>query len=581
MAGLLRSILAPVRRTERRGRVIAGVHPSSDWGVQSAVWGGARTASGIDVNEWTALQFSVVWACVNRISSDVGKIPLHMYRRTGEQARTRETKHPAARVVSRAANGSQLTPFQFRETLQAHMLVFGNAFAEIERTGSGAPIGLHPLSPTRMRLTCKDGRIQYHYRRTNGQEREMPSADILHLRGLGYDGRVGYSVIRMAMESIGAAIAAERFGAHFFGNSAMPTVLLTHPGRLDDEETVKRLKGSWKDTFGADGTDPMGVAVLEEGMKAERLSIPPEEAQFLETRQFMIPEICRWFGVPPHKVGDLSRATFSNIEQQDLMYLGDTLMGWLVRWQQQMHLALLTSQEQDEYFFEFDNNAFVRADVMARHQAYAIARQNGWMNADEIRARENLNPLPDGQGQVYTVQSNMTTAAAIAAAPTTPVAPPPEPPAPEPAKKKRAAAIDAAIRAVSPLVAAAYLPLHRIESDRARRAAKRGEMANHVATFYAGQNIEHVRSALMPIAEAITHMLAGALGEVRVPLPASVNPVAERAMARSVQALTSPNPEASLADWESGVRANRDAAEDAKTLVHAIAAHWPPEEPIP
>lgn len=587
MAGLLRSILGPGRRHERRGRVIAGVHPSASWSAQETIWGAGTTASGVDVNEWTAMQFSVVWACVNRIASDVGKIPLHMFRRGDDQSRSRETKHPLSRIVSRSPGGDQITAFQFRETLQAHMLLFGNAFAEIERTNAGAVLALHPLKPSRIRIECKDGAMRYHYRRGHGHEVPIPRENILHLRGLGYDGQVGYSVIRMAMESIGAAVAAERFGAHFFGHSAVPTTVLTHPGRLDDEDTVKRLRSSWKAMFGADGTEPLGVAVLEEGMKVERLTIPPEEAQFLETRQFMIPEICRWYGVPPHKVGDLSRATFSNIEQQDLAYLGDTLMSWLVRWQQQLHLALLKPEEQDLYFFEFDTNAFVRADVKARHEAYAIAKTNGWMNADEIRARENMNALPDGQGQIYTVQSNMTTPGAIGAAPAAPAAPAPPMPAADdqtadeaPKKKKRAALVEAATRATEALVIAAYRSLHRVEADRARRAIKRGEVPSLVSGFYA-EHAEHVRSALMPIAETIVHIMVLELGERRVPLPAAVRTIADTCVARSVLTLAGPTAEAALADWESGVRANRDAAEDARSLVLAIASHWDTQEPSP
>ena len=221
----------------------------------------------------------------------------------------------------------------------------------------------------------------------------LPRQKVFHLKGLGFDGLLGYSVVRMAAESIGAAIATDRYAASFFGNDATPGVVLQHPKRLDPE-AAKLLKQNWNDIHSG-SRNARKTAVLEDGMEAKRITIPPNEAQFLETRQFQPYEIARWFRLPPHKLAVMDRATFSNIEQQALEYVTDTLLPWLVRWESQIN-ADLVSNDTPNVFVEHIVDGLLRGDAESRNRAYATARQWGWMSVNEIRKRENLNPVDGG-----------------------------------------------------------------------------------------------------------------------------------------------------------------------------------------
>ena len=237
-----------------------------------------------------------------------------------------------------------------------------------------------------------------------GASVKLKPTDVLHIPGLGFDGLVGYSPIAMAKNAIGMAIACEEFGAKFFANGAAPSGVLEHPGTIKDPA---RVRDAWQSQFG--GSSNSGkVAVLEEGMKYTPISISPEQAQFLETRKFQINEIARIFRVPPHMVGDLEKSSFSNIEQQSLEFVKYTLDPWIIRWEQSMARVLLSLDEKKEFFIKFNLEGLLRGDYQSRMNGYSIARQNGWMSANDIRELENLDRIPTEQGgDLYLINGSM------------------------------------------------------------------------------------------------------------------------------------------------------------------------------
>ena len=305
-----------------------------------------------------------------------------------------------------------MSSFVFRETLMTHLLLWGNAYAQIIRNGKGEVIALYPLMPDRMTVN-RDSKGQLYYEYTvsmddaptvKGSLVRLQPSDVLHIPGLGFDGLVGYSPIAMAKNAIGMAIACEEYGAKFFANGAAPGGVLEHPGTIKDPQ---RVRESWQSTFGGSG-NANKIAVLEEGMKYTPIGISPEQAQFLETRKFQINEIARIFRVPPHMVGDLEKSSFSNIEQQSLEFVKYTLEPWLVRWEQSIQRALFSPEEKKRYFAKFNVEGLLRGDYASRMSGYATARQNGWMSANDIRELENLDRIPteDG-GDLYLINGNM------------------------------------------------------------------------------------------------------------------------------------------------------------------------------
>lgn len=367
----------------------------------SFVFGG--TASGKQVNEKTAMQLSAVYACVRVIAETVASLPLHFYQHVDEGKR-RATKHPLYTLLHDAPN-PEMTSFIFRETIMTHLLLWGNSYVQIVRNGKGEVMGLYPLLPDKMQVARnEDGELIYLYQ--NGMNKiAFRREEILHTPGLGFDGLVGYSPIAMAKNAIGLALATEEFGASFFSNGAAPGGVLEHPGTLKDPSKVRE---SWNKLFQGSG-NANKVAVLEEGMTYKQIGIPPNEAQFLETRKYQTEEICRIYRVPPHLIADLDKATFSNIEHQSISFVVHTIRPWLVRLEQAMNKALLYPAEKQQYFIEFNVDGLLRGDYQSRMTGYATARQNGWMSANDIRRLENMNLIPAEEGgDLYLINGNMT-----------------------------------------------------------------------------------------------------------------------------------------------------------------------------
>ena len=395
-SGLFRSRDAPKNRTS---------------GSAYSFFMGGST-SGKRVNERSAMQMTAVYSCVRILSEAVAGLPLHLYRYTENGGKEKAVEHPLYFLLHDEPN-PEMTSFVFRETLMTHLLLWGNAYAQIIRNGKGEILALYPLMPDRMTVDRDDkGRLYYEYLVSNddaptmkGSTVRLQPSDVLHIPGLGFDGLVGYSPIAMAKNAIGMAIACEEYGAKFFANGAQPSGVLEHPGTIKDPS---RVRESWTQTFGG-SQNANKVAVLEEGMKYTPISISPEQAQFLETRKFQITEIARIFRVPPHRVGDLEKSSFSNIEQQSLEFVKYTLDPWVSRWEQGMVRSLLAAEEKKGYFIKFNVDGLLRGDYQSRMNGYAIGRQNGWMSANDIRELENLDRIPEELGgDLYLINGNMT-----------------------------------------------------------------------------------------------------------------------------------------------------------------------------
>ncbi|MGN1107680.1 MAG: phage portal protein [Huintestinicola sp.] len=371
---------------------------------------GGSTA-GKNVNERSAMQMTAVYACVRILSEAIAGLPLHLYHSKADGGKEKAVGHPLYFLLHDEPN-AEMTSFVFRETLMTHLLLWGNAYAQVIRNGKGEVIALYPLMPNRMQVNRNEkGQLYYQYTTSSDDAPTMEGSavvlmpeDVLHIPGLGFDGLVGYSPIAMAKNAIGLAIATEEYGAKFFANGAAPSGVLEHPGTIKDPQ---RVRDAWMSQFG--GSHNSGkVAVLEEGMKYTPISISPEQAQFLETRKFQINEIARIFRVPPHMVGDLEKSSFSNIEQQSLEFVKYTLDPWVIRWEQSLQRTLLSSEDKKEYFFKFNLEGLLRGDYASRMSGYATARQNGWMSANDIRELENLDRIPaELGGDLYLINGNM------------------------------------------------------------------------------------------------------------------------------------------------------------------------------
>ena len=375
----------------------------------SFLFGGST--SGKAVTERTAMQMTAVYSCVRILAEAVAGLPLNLYHYLPDGGKEKSYDHPLYRLLHDEPN-PEMSSFVFRETLMTHLLLWGNAYAQIIRNGKGEVVALYPLMPNRMTVDREEnGQLYYSYNRSsdeaptmNGSTVILKPSDVLHIPGLGFDGLVGYSPIAMAKNAIGMAIACEEYGAKFFANGAAPGGVLEHPGTIKDPQ---RVREAWQSQFGGSGNSNK-IAVLEEGMKYTPIGISPEQAQFLETRKFQINEIARIFRVPPHMVGDLEKSSFSNIEQQSLEFVKYTLDPWVIRWEQSIMRSLLSLEEKTQYFVKFNLEGLLRGDYQSRMNGYATARQNGWMSANDIRELENLDRIPteDG-GDLYLINGNM------------------------------------------------------------------------------------------------------------------------------------------------------------------------------
>jgi HK97 family phage portal protein len=361
---------------------------------------GYPTASGVDVNDQTALSCMAVYAAVRLLSETVGSLPGHVMRLT-DVGKDKALTHPLYPIIHEQPNPEQ-TAMEWRETAMCHLLLRGNHYSEKQYDQAGRLIALWPIHPDRVRIerASPTAPLSYGIKMPgSGQEVWLGQDRMLHLRGLGSNGVTGFSPIALARQALGLAVAAQDYGARLFKNDTRPGGVLEHPQKLSDP-AYKRLRASIEEQHqGLSNAHRM--MILEEGMKWSQVGINPDEAQFLESRKFSVTEIARLFNLPPHFLRDLERATFSNIEQQAIEFVVYSLRPWVVRFEQRLKIELLSPQDRVTHFIKFNVDGLLRGDIQTRYAAYQVAKQNGWLNADEIRELEDLNPIPDDKGQDY------------------------------------------------------------------------------------------------------------------------------------------------------------------------------------
>ncbi len=376
--------------------------------TELASWLGATytPSSGESVSITTAMRTSAVFACVRVIAESVASLPLIVYQRMGGRGKRRAPEHPLYELLHGIPN-PHMTAVELRENLAGHVCLWGIAYCEKVYDGAGRIRELWPLRPDRMVLRQEDGKPSWwQYTMSSGEAIALSMDRVWRTRGIGIDRYTGYSVISQAREAIGTALATEKYGGLFFANAAHPGGVLQTDKKLN-QAAATNLKASWEAAH--KGMDyAHRIAVLEEGVQWQQVGMQHDDAQFLETRNFQVVEIARMFRMPLHMIGDLTRATFSNIEHQGIEFVTLTLAPWLTRFEQSARRDLLSESERKSYFVEHLVDGLLRGDIQSRYQAYATGRQNGWLSANDIRELENMNPV-DG-GDIYLVPLNMVPA---------------------------------------------------------------------------------------------------------------------------------------------------------------------------
>lgn len=361
----------------------------------SALWNlaGNQSPSGESINEYTALTYSAVWNAVSLIAGTIGALPLHLMRSQGKNTLP-ETTHPLYRTMHSAGN-PLMTAMAVRECLLSHVLTWGNGYAEKVYNTRGQIVELWPITPNRVKPKMIEGDMVYEINVGLDDPVVLGRDQIMHVPGLGFDGFIGYSVIHMARKGIGLAKAMETFGSNYFGQGTHPGTIVNHPGKLS-EVAHTNLSNSLKDAHSGLGKSHK-LMLLEEGMKIETLGIPPNDSQFIESRAFQIPEIARWFNLPPHKLKDLTKSSFNNIEAEQTSYVTDSLLSWAVRLEQNYNLQLLTVAEfRQGLYFKHVLEGLLRGSSKDRADFYAVMLDRGVFSINEVRAKEDANPIDDG-----------------------------------------------------------------------------------------------------------------------------------------------------------------------------------------
>ena len=372
---------------------LAGYNLLTDAGSWSLT---GTATTGQNVNTASALTYSAVWAAVRVISEAVSSLPLHVFQKDSQGGRSKALGHPLYRILHDQPN-PEMSSLTFRETLQGHVLTWGNGFAEIVRDKTtGRVMELWPLDPSQVKIVRdNEGNLYYQY----GTIIFLP-AEILHIKGLGFDGVAGYSVIGMAKNSIGLGMAVEDFGASFFGQGGKPAGVITVPGKLNSE-AIQNMRKSWEEMHSTN-KNAHRVAILQNGVAYQSIGTPPDDAQWIASRTFQIEEIARWFKIPPSKLGN-GKGTYTNLEQDNLSFLQETLRPWLIRWEQEINFKLISSM--DSLYAEHNQDALMRGDSQGRAAFYAQALNWGWLSRNDVRSMENLPPFEGGES--YMIPKNM------------------------------------------------------------------------------------------------------------------------------------------------------------------------------
>ncbi len=355
---------------------------------------GLPTATGVNVSDTSALTWSVVWACINVLSQDIAKLPLPTYRRLLNDAGREEARNHWLWRLFRVAPNPFMTPYTFRQTMQKHLSVRGNAYAVKEFDTDGSVKALYPRMPDRMTPKIANGELKYEYREPSGGITPFYPDQIFHLKGLSDDGITGISPVETFRDGIGLGLAYQQHAGRTFANGAripMFVELPSAPGkdaldkmRVDFQEQVAGIQNAGKIPF------------MWGGMTLKPIGFSNRDAEFIQSRQFSIEEACRIWRVPPHKVMDYLRATFSNVTEINISYVGDTLMPWQVMWEQSIHQQLLSEEERDTYYVEHDNYSLLKGTPSERATVETAYVLNGVSNINEVRRSHNWNPVPGG-----------------------------------------------------------------------------------------------------------------------------------------------------------------------------------------
>lgn len=371
----------------------------NDWFFQNA---GTRTDSGLRINHENALTLSWVWQAVQIISNDIGRLPTLVYDRSDPDNRKRATLHPAYKLIKQRPN-PYMTPKVLKQVITAHCLLHGNGVCVIIRDGRGAPVEIYPLNPSVTRLEIVNGEPVYITKIGDDQEETALSfRDVLHIKNLTTNGYWGLDTITYARNSLGLGLATEKHGSAHFKNNARPSVVLQSDGSMDKAK-ADQLLASW-DKMHAGVDNASKTALLTGGLKAQVLSMSNENAQWLESRKFQRQEVASWFLLPASKLNDDGAATsYNSIEQQNRAYADQTLMNWVVNWEQELNEKLLTPRQRmsESHEFEFVTAGLLRADLVSRYQSYQIGISSEFLSPNEVRRLENMPKRIDGGGDLY------------------------------------------------------------------------------------------------------------------------------------------------------------------------------------
>lgn len=485
---------ARARRSLENPRVSTLSDPD-DWLLEA--FGGTASRSGVRVSEETALRLDTVWRAISLIAGDVAKVPLHIYERGDEDDRRRATTHPAYRLL-KSSPSPFVSSFHFRQSMMLRVLTRGNAYAAILRDRSFRPSALVPLHNCRPER--KGSRLIYVARfETSDEEFELEQYDVFHLRGLG-DGITGLSPIRYARDTIGNGLSAGFLTADFYENAAVPSLAASHPETLSDSARAN-LRRSIRESHQGHG-NRFGVLVLEEGLDVKPISLSLEDALVVETAKLSIVQIANIFGVPPHKLGGDGRTSYSSLEQENREYLASALDVWFCAFEAEAREKLLTERQKaaDSHYVEFERNALIRTSTAERFSAYDLGIKAGILSPDEVRAKENLPPRPDGLGGVYFVQPGVMPAEAAskiaekeaASSPSPDPAPPRDDDGPEAEEARRARE-----RAVEHIHRRFLLRFSRRLASAGKDPARFGELADSWEAEYRGL-LEREEEALGP-----------------------------------------------------------------------------------
>jgi len=368
---------------------------------QVRFWSSPVSKSTTVITHDNALTVSTFWACVRLVSDTIASLPFHVMREQTNGDKVRERDHPVDFVIGHRPN-RETTAFDFWQTIVAHVLIWGNAYAEIERNTSGTVLALWILPPDRIQVMRSErGEVVYDF---NNGEATLPAHKVLHIKGLGFDGLVGYSVVAYMRQQLGLAMATEEFGSNFFGNGAHPSAIVSTDEALNDD-TVDRMQQSYRDQLSRGNW--LKPIIMHSGLKWQATGTPPEDAQFLETRKFQAEEIARAFRCPPHKVGLLDKATFNNIEHQSIEFVTDTLRPWIVKIEQEVDVKLMPrSLKSRGLFSRINTNALLKGDMKAQQEAFSIGVRGGWLSPNDVRRFLDLNGIGK-VGDTYMVQAQM------------------------------------------------------------------------------------------------------------------------------------------------------------------------------